>query len=58
MKAVRISKVGGPEVMKYEEVPIPTLHEKEALVRIKSIGVILLISIKDPVFIRWNYLMY
>jgi NADPH2:quinone reductase len=39
MKAVCISQVGGPEVMKYEEVPIPTLNEEEALVRIKSIGV-------------------
>jgi NADPH2:quinone reductase len=39
MKAIRIHQLGGPEVLKYEETPIPTPGPKEALVKIAAIGV-------------------
>ena len=39
MKAVRAHVVGGPDVLKYEDVPEPTPGPGEALVDIKSIGV-------------------
>ena len=39
MKAVRAYAVGGPDVLKYEDVPEPTPGPGEALVDIKSIGV-------------------
>eukprot|EP01111_Echinosteliopsis_oligospora_P010019 TRINITY_DN3039_c0_g1_i1.p1 TRINITY_DN3039_c0_g1~~TRINITY_DN3039_c0_g1_i1.p1 ORF type:complete len:344 (-),score=108.74 TRINITY_DN3039_c0_g1_i1:980-2011(-) len=39
MKAVRIHKEGGPEVLTYEEVPIPTLKPGEILVKNEAVGV-------------------
>ncbi|MFL6263902.1 MAG: quinone oxidoreductase family protein [Thermoanaerobaculia bacterium] len=39
MKAIRIHSVGGPEVMKLEEVPDPRPGEGQAVVRIEAAGV-------------------
>jgi len=39
MKAVRAHEIGGPEVLKYEDVADPVLEAGQALVDIKSIGV-------------------
>jgi len=39
VKAIRIHETGGPEVLRYEDVPVPKLREGEALVRLKAIGV-------------------
>ena len=38
MKAIRVSEVGGPEVLSYEEVPEPEIQATEALVKIEAIG--------------------
>ena len=37
-KIVRFHTVGGPEVLKIEEVPVPTPGKGEALLRVKAIG--------------------
>ncbi|MEO8585147.1 MAG: quinone oxidoreductase, partial [Acidobacteriota bacterium] len=39
MKAIRISAPGGPEVLRFEDVAIPTPKDGEALVRVEAIGV-------------------
>ncbi len=39
MKAIRIHSVGGPEVMKLEEVPDPQPGEGQAVVRVEAAGV-------------------
>jgi len=39
MRAVLVSKYGGPEVLKLENIPIPTPKEGEVLVRVHSAGV-------------------
>jgi len=39
MKAVRVHQYGGPEVLKYEDVPMPEPGEGEARVKIEAIGV-------------------
>ncbi len=39
MKAVRVKEFGGPEVLSYEEVDIPTPSENEVLVKIESAGI-------------------
>ncbi len=39
MHAVRIHQVGGPEVLRYEQVPVPAPGRGEALVRIEAAGV-------------------
>jgi len=38
MKAIRVHEFGGPEKLRYEEVPTPTPGAEEALVRIEAIG--------------------
>src|SRR5262249_27180372 len=38
MKAVRVHSLGGPEVMKYEDVPEPTPKRGEAVVKVEAAG--------------------
>ncbi len=38
MKAVRVHEVGGPEVLRYEDVPVPTPGPGQALVKLEAIG--------------------
>lgn len=38
MKAIRQHEFGGPEVLRYEDAPIPELNLGEILVRVKAIG--------------------
>src|SRR5436190_6419827 len=38
MKAIRVHNYGGPEVMKYEDVPVPTPGKGEAVVKIAAAG--------------------
>ena len=39
MKAIRVHELGGPEVLRYEEVSDPEPGKHEALVRIEAAGV-------------------
>ncbi len=39
MKAVRVHQYGGPEALKYEDVPLPEPGEGEARVKIEAVGV-------------------
>jgi NADPH:quinone reductase-like Zn-dependent oxidoreductase len=39
MKAVRIHRFGGPEVVMIEDVPVPTRGEQEVLVHVAAAGV-------------------
>jgi len=39
MKAIRIHAYGGPEALKYEDVPVPVAGKGEALVKIAAVGV-------------------
>jgi NADPH:quinone reductase-like Zn-dependent oxidoreductase len=39
MKAVRLHKFGGPEVLVYEDAPIPELRSGEVLVRVHAVGI-------------------
>jgi len=39
MKAIVVSKTGGPEALEYEDVPKPAPQPNEALIEIKAIGV-------------------
>jgi len=39
MKAVRLHEWGGPEVLRYEEAPVPGLQPGEVLVRVHAVGV-------------------
>jgi len=39
MKAVRVHEFGGPEVLRYEELPTPAPGPEDALVRLEAIGV-------------------
>ena len=39
MKAVRLHEYGGPEVLRYEDAPLPTLQAGEVLIRVHAIGV-------------------
>ncbi len=39
MKAVRIHAYGGPEVLHYEEIPIPTLAADDVLIRVQAAGI-------------------
>ncbi len=36
MKAVRIHEFGGPEVLRYEDIPEPQLRKDQVLVRVKA----------------------
>ncbi len=36
MKAVRIHKYGGPEVLVYEDVPVPEVKAGEVLIRVHA----------------------
>lgn len=38
MKAIRVHEVGGPEVLRYEDVPVPTPGPGQALVKLEAIG--------------------
>lgn len=39
MKTVRLHEHGGPEVLRYDEVPIPEPGPGEVLVRVHAVGV-------------------
>ena len=39
MKAIRFEEYGGPEVLKYIDVDIPEIGDREVLVSVKAIGV-------------------
>lgn len=39
MKAVRIHKFGGPEVLKTESIPIPNIKSNEVLIRVRAAGI-------------------
>ncbi|QRO01840.1 NADP-dependent oxidoreductase [Archangium violaceum] len=39
MKAIRLHEFGGPEVLHYEEVPLPELKPGEVLVRVHAVGI-------------------
>ena len=39
MKAVRLHSFGGPEVLRFEEIPVPEPGENQALVRVMAAGV-------------------
>jgi NADPH2:quinone reductase len=38
MKAIRVHELGGPEVLRYEEVPVPEPQAGQALVKIEAVG--------------------
>ncbi|WP_145141210.1 NADP-dependent oxidoreductase [Paenibacillus sp. Y412MC10] len=38
MKAIRLHEFGGPEVLRYEEAPLPALKPGEVLVRVHAVG--------------------
>jgi len=38
MKAVRLHEFGGPEVLRYEDAPVPELKSGEVLVRVHAVG--------------------
>ena len=39
MKAIRVHKYGSPEVLNYEDVPVPNPSDNEVLVKVEAIGV-------------------
>lgn len=39
MKAIRLHEFGGPEVLRYEEIPIPELKPGEVRVRVHAVGI-------------------
>lgn len=39
MKAVRLHEFGGPEVLRYEDAPVPGLKPGEVLVRVRAVGI-------------------
>lgn len=39
MKAIRLNEFGGPEVLQYEDAPIPALKPGEVLVRVHAVGI-------------------
>ena len=47
MKAIRIHTRAGPEALVYEQVPVPEIHDGEALVRVHATGI-------TPTEFTWN----
>lgn len=39
MKAIRLHEFGGPEVLRYEEAPVPVLKPGEVLIRVHAVGI-------------------
>jgi NADPH:quinone reductase-like Zn-dependent oxidoreductase len=39
MKAIQVHRFGGPEVLRYETVPMPELAPGEVLIRVHAVGV-------------------
>ncbi len=39
MKAIRVHQTGGPEVLRLDEVEVPSPREGEVLVRVEAAGV-------------------
>lgn len=39
MKAIRQHEFGGPEVLRYEDAPVPELNAGEVLVRVRAVGI-------------------
>src|SRR5262249_29566048 len=39
MKAIRIRESGGPDVLRYEDLPVPSPGPEEALVKVEAVGV-------------------
>ena len=39
MKAIRMHEFGGPEVLRYEDAPLPALNPGEVLVRVHAVGI-------------------
>ncbi|PPQ48635.1 NADPH:quinone reductase [Paenibacillus peoriae] len=39
MKAIRLHEFGGPEVLRYEETPLPELKPGEVLIRVHAVGI-------------------
>jgi NADPH:quinone reductase-like Zn-dependent oxidoreductase len=39
MKAIRLHRFGGPEVLRYEDAPVPALKPGEVLVRVHAVGI-------------------
>ncbi len=39
MNAIRLHEFGGPEVLRYEEAPLPALKPGEVLVRVHAVGI-------------------
>ena len=39
MKAVRMHEFGGPQVLRYEDAPVPELKPGEVLVRVRAVGI-------------------
>jgi len=39
MKAIRLHEFGGPEVLRYEDAPMPELKPGEVLVRVHAVGI-------------------
>jgi len=39
MKAIQFHEAGGPEVLRYEEVPVPAIGPGEVLVRVRAVGI-------------------
>ncbi len=39
MKAIRVHEFGGPEVMRFEEIPEPELGPDQVLIKVYAVGV-------------------
>src|ERR1700716_3848851 len=51
MKAIVVHEYGGPEVLKYEDTPVPEPKENEVLVRVIASGV----NPADPIIVSGKY---